>query len=140
MRYSSISKRGSTTAATPASSSPTRYDAQPRSSWVIWRKITAGSARSIWFAHGLVQNAGLAVLGIAGLRLRAALRGGRRAADALRGRGLRPACRHVPRRAVVVVPVPQDDSAGGVVRPPRCGARPGGLRAVRQADRFRLVL
>ena len=38
-RYSSISSFGSTTAATPASSSPTRYEAQPRSSWVIWRKI-----------------------------------------------------------------------------------------------------
>ena len=37
-RYSSISSRGSTTAATPASSSPIRYEAQPRSSWVIWRK------------------------------------------------------------------------------------------------------
>lgn len=39
-RYSSISKRGSTTAATPAVSSPIRYEAQPRSSWVSWRKIT----------------------------------------------------------------------------------------------------
>ena len=39
VRYSSMSSFGSITAATPASSSPTRYDAQPRSSWVIWRKI-----------------------------------------------------------------------------------------------------
>src|ERR687897_299995 len=38
-RYSSMSSFGSTTAATPACSSPIRYDAQPRSSWVIWRKI-----------------------------------------------------------------------------------------------------
>src|SRR4051812_46603115 len=35
-----MSSFGSSTAATPSSSSPTRYDAQPRSSWVIWRKIT----------------------------------------------------------------------------------------------------
>jgi fructose-1,6-bisphosphatase II len=34
-----VSKRGSTTAAVPARSSPTKYDAQPRSSWMIWRKI-----------------------------------------------------------------------------------------------------
>src|SRR4051812_18154074 len=34
-----MSNFGSTTAATPACSSPTRYDAQPRSSWVICRKI-----------------------------------------------------------------------------------------------------
>src|SRR3954470_19086631 len=34
-----MSKRGSTTAATPASSSPMRYEAQPRSSCVTWRKI-----------------------------------------------------------------------------------------------------
>ena len=34
-----MSSFGSTTAATPASSSPIRYEAQPRSSWVIWRKI-----------------------------------------------------------------------------------------------------
>ena len=31
----------------PASSSPTRYDAQPRSSWVIWRKIIAGGSLSV---------------------------------------------------------------------------------------------
>src|SRR3954452_24592491 len=34
-----MSKRGSTTAATPAFSSPMKYEAQPRSSWVNWRKI-----------------------------------------------------------------------------------------------------
>src|SRR5919107_386959 len=34
-----MSSLGSTTAATPASSSPIRYEAQPRSSWVNWRKI-----------------------------------------------------------------------------------------------------
>src|SRR5215208_2056785 len=33
-----MSSRGSTTAATPALSSPIRYEAQPRSSCVIWRK------------------------------------------------------------------------------------------------------
>src|SRR5918997_7036992 len=33
-----MSSLGSTTAATPAPSSPIRYEAQPRSSWVIWRK------------------------------------------------------------------------------------------------------
>src|SRR5438874_10615444 len=33
-----MSSRGSTTAATAAFSSPTRYDAHPRSSCVIWRK------------------------------------------------------------------------------------------------------
>src|SRR5215216_1366310 len=38
-----MSKRGSTTAARPAFSSPTRYEAQPRSSWVIWRKIIGRS-------------------------------------------------------------------------------------------------
>src|SRR3954447_8767310 len=43
-RYSSTSQRGSTTAATPASSSPIRYEAQPRSSWVIWRKTMASGA------------------------------------------------------------------------------------------------
>src|SRR5215207_7885276 len=32
-----MSSRASTTAATPALSSPTMYEAQPRSSWVIWR-------------------------------------------------------------------------------------------------------
>src|SRR5688572_3643715 len=32
-----MSRRASTTAATPALSSPTMYEAQPRSSWVIWR-------------------------------------------------------------------------------------------------------
>ena len=40
VRYSSISNFGSTTAATPASSSPIGYDAQPRSSWMSCRKIT----------------------------------------------------------------------------------------------------
>src|SRR3954451_15656343 len=35
-----MSRRGSTTAATPASSSPTRYEAEPRSSWVICCRIT----------------------------------------------------------------------------------------------------
>src|SRR5207247_4095879 len=40
-RYSSISNRGSTTAATSASSSPIRYEAQPRSSCVICRKSIA---------------------------------------------------------------------------------------------------
>src|SRR5215211_11690 len=39
-RYSLTSTLGSTTAATPARSSPMRYDAQPRSSWMSWRKIT----------------------------------------------------------------------------------------------------
>src|SRR5690349_15162123 len=43
-RYSPTSRRGSTTAATPARSSPTRYDAQPRSSWISWRKIIAGGS------------------------------------------------------------------------------------------------
>src|SRR3954454_2355207 len=42
-RYSSMSSLGSTTAATPASSSPIRYEAQPRSSWVTWRKSTCAS-------------------------------------------------------------------------------------------------
>src|SRR5689334_4479376 len=42
-RYSPISSRGSTTAATPASSSPIRYDAHPRSSWAICRKSTHGN-------------------------------------------------------------------------------------------------
>src|SRR5436190_20966805 len=37
--YSAISNLGSTTAATPGSSSPIRYEAQPRSSWVICLKI-----------------------------------------------------------------------------------------------------
>src|SRR5919201_185502 len=32
-----MSHCGSTTAATPAEASPIRYDAQPRSSWMIWR-------------------------------------------------------------------------------------------------------
>src|SRR5215204_3886344 len=36
-----MSSLGSTTAATPAFSSPIRYEAQPRSSWVTWRKSTA---------------------------------------------------------------------------------------------------
>src|SRR6476620_4843285 len=35
-----MSSRGSTTAATPASASPIRYEAQPRSSCVICRKST----------------------------------------------------------------------------------------------------
>src|SRR3954470_1689139 len=35
-----MSSLGSTTAATPASSSPIRYDAQPRSSWVTCRNST----------------------------------------------------------------------------------------------------
>src|SRR4051794_6544626 len=38
-----MSSLGSTTAATPASSSPIRYEAQPRSSWVTWRKSTWAS-------------------------------------------------------------------------------------------------
>ena len=40
-----MSSLGSTTAATPAPSSPTRYEAQPRSSWVIWRKIMSVTSR-----------------------------------------------------------------------------------------------
>src|SRR5215210_5656743 len=39
-----MSSRGSTTAATPADASPIRYDAQPRSSWMSWRKITCGDS------------------------------------------------------------------------------------------------
>src|SRR4051812_2923685 len=35
---------GSTTAATPACSSPIRYEAHPRSSWMSWRKITGAGA------------------------------------------------------------------------------------------------
>src|SRR4051794_722020 len=46
-----MSNFGSTTAATPASSSPTRYDAQPRSSWVIWRKIIAGWRPAMIFSR-----------------------------------------------------------------------------------------
>src|SRR3954469_4216534 len=49
-----MSNLGSTTAAMPASSSPTRYDAQPRSSWVIWRKIIAG-----WESRDDLLTAGL---------------------------------------------------------------------------------
>src|SRR5215207_5142623 len=37
-----MSSRGSTTAAVPASSSPTTYDAQPRSSWMNCRKTMQG--------------------------------------------------------------------------------------------------
>src|SRR4051794_2088999 len=43
-RYSSTSTFGSTTAATPACWSPIRYEAQPRSSWMSWRKITGAVA------------------------------------------------------------------------------------------------
>src|SRR3954452_14015596 len=39
-RYCSISYPGSTTNASPAAPSPTRYDAQPRSASTNWRKIT----------------------------------------------------------------------------------------------------
>src|SRR5918997_2633120 len=41
-----MSSLGSTTAATPASSSPTTYDAHPRSSCVSWRKIMPPSSRT----------------------------------------------------------------------------------------------
>src|SRR5436190_1722615 len=62
-RYSAISSLGSTTAATPASSSPIRYEAQPRSSWVTWRKSTwatlCGRARA---AHAGGQR--VAALGL----------------------------------------------------------------------------
>src|SRR5215207_1245871 len=55
-----MSSFGSTTAATPASSSPIRYEAQPRSSCVSWRKST-GLPRTL--PDGLAADAGSAVAG-----------------------------------------------------------------------------
>ena len=45
-----MSSRASTTAATPALSSPITYEAQPRSSWVIWRK-SISALRSLTLAR-----------------------------------------------------------------------------------------
>src|SRR4051794_11668916 len=64
-----MSSRGSTTAATPASSSPIRYDAQPRSSWVTCRKST----RPTLSEAAALSGRGLLARGAAGQRV-AALR------------------------------------------------------------------
>src|SRR3954453_6751047 len=58
-----MARRGSQTAATPASSSPITYDAHPRSSWMNWRKITSvrDDVRCARPAHGRRELVALAL-------------------------------------------------------------------------------
>src|SRR3954453_2959260 len=57
-----MSSSGSTTAARPASSSPTRKEAQPRSSCAICRKITRGNISAAWGADHTAVVARAAII------------------------------------------------------------------------------
>src|SRR3954453_17260198 len=59
-----MSSSGSTTAARPASSSPTRKEAQPRSSCAICRKITRGNISAAWGTRHTVVVARAATISV----------------------------------------------------------------------------
>ena len=149
-RYSSISKRGSITAAIPARSSPTRYEAHPRSSWVIWRKIivlcAAAGAAALYLtprrrmrrpSPGAVGSDGPSAGGLGGVLLlepareAGAARAGERdegiALGRLLGHARAQVCGQLRRRRPRLrAPSPRGGRAPGAARP--CG-RPGPARA-----------